>query len=420
MTYQLTTLSSGLRVASETLDHVDTVAIAVTVDVGARHETPEQHGISHLLEHMAFKGTKTRSAQEIAESFDRIGGQLNAFTSHEHTVYHAKVLKEDVTQAVDILADIIQHSVFDDGELEREKQVILQELAMHYDTPDDLVFDQFQETAFPGQALGRSILGTSSKIQSHSADALRRFVSRHYHPTRIVVSAAGHVDHTQLVEAVASRFERSSQPATAACEAGRYIGGDSVKGKRLEQLQLVIGVESLPRTDTRYHTLQLLSIVLGGGMSSRLFQEVRERRGLVYTIQSMNASYVDTGVFAVYAATGEQEVRELIPVICEQLRAICGEIAEDELLRAKNQQKAHYLMARENTAVLAEWIGRHLLQYGEYRNAETLRQRIDAVTIAQVRELAGQLFTNPKLTLAALGPTGRVGSSRDIVQQLAA
>jgi predicted Zn-dependent peptidase len=420
MTYQLTTISSGLRIASESLPTMETVAIAVTVDVGARHETPDQHGVSHLLEHMAFKGTERRNALEIAESFDRIGGHLNAYTSHEHTVYYAKVLKEDAPLAIDILADIVQHSVFDAAELEREKQVILQELAMHHDTPDDLVFDQFQETAFPGQALGRSILGTAGKIQSHTSDGIKRFVARHYHPTRMVVSAAGNIEHDQLVDLVARQFERGQQPPSAASETGRYVGGDSVKGKKLEQLQLVIGMEGLPRNDPRYHALQVLSIVLGGGMSSRLFQEVREKRGLVYTIQSLTASYADTGVFAVYAATGEQEVRELIPVVCDQLRAVCSHIGEDELLRAKNQQKANYLMARESTSSLAEWIGRHLVQYGEYRDAANLRARIDGVTIEQVKELAGQLFINPKLTLAALGPTGRVGSSKDIIQKLAA
>lgn len=420
MTYQLTTLPNGLRIASEHLPSMETVALAISVDVGARHETPEQHGISHLLEHMAFKGTETRNALQIAESFDRIGGHLNAYTSHENTVYYVKVLKDDLPFAAEILCDIVQHSIFDETELSREKQVILQELAMHQDTPDDLVFDQFQEAAFSGQALGRSILGTANKINAHSADAIRHFVARHYHPSRMVVSAAGNLEHSQLVDLMAKYFTKRSEAGNSVCEAGKYKGGDSVIGKRLEQLQLVIGMEAIPNKDPRYETLKLLSSILGGGMSSRLFQEVREKRGLVYTIQSLAASYADTGVFAVYAATGEKEVSELIPVICDQLRAVCKHISDDELLRAKNQQKANYRMARESTSSLAEWIGRHVLHYGEYRNAETMTARVDAVTVDDIKKLASELFSKPTLTLAALGPTGRVGNSRDILQKLAA
>lgn len=420
MTYQLTTLSNGLRVASESLPTMETVAFAISVDVGARHETPEQHGISHLLEHMAFKGTERRSALEIAESFDRIGGHLNAYTSHEHTVYYAKVLKDDLPMAAEILCDILQHSLFDETELGREKQVILQELAMHNDTPDDLVFDQFQATAFPSQALGRSILGTEQKVKSHRAAGIREFVNQHYHPARMVVSAAGNLDHKELVELMERHITLKSHSYSTACDAGNYKGGESIISKKLEQLQLVMGVGSIPHKDPRYEALKLLSSILGGGMSSRLFQEVREKRGLVYTIQTLAASYSDTGVFAIYAATGEKDVQELIPVICDQLRAVCRHVEPDELLRAKNQQKANYRMARESTSSLAEWIGRHLLQYGEYRPASTLAQRVDAVTIDDVKSLANDLFLNPQLTLAALGPTKSLRSSAEIVQRLAA
>jgi len=408
MTFTLTTLPNGLRVATEDLPGVETVSLAISVDVGARHETDAQHGISHVLEHMAFKGTNKRSALEIAECFDNIGGHLNAYTSHEHTVYYAKTLKDDLPLSVDVLCDIVQHSTFDPDELEREQQVILQELAMHHDTPDDLVFDQFQEKAFEQQALGRSILGTADSITRHSPDDLRQFVATHYHPQRIVISAAGRIEHQQLLRLLESHLELAPAHPHPTADAARYTGGHSVVKKSLEQLQLVMGVEAPTIRSNDYYTLQLLSIILGGGMSSRLFQEAREKRGLVYTIQSFASCYQDTGLFAVYAATGEAESKTLLPLIADEWHKLCDGISEPELTRAKNQQKASLLMARENSASVAEWIGRHFLQFGEYRAAAEISNRIDRITAADVLALATQLFTSPRLTLAALGPTNHV------------
>lgn len=420
MSYELTTLENGLRVASESLPGVETVALAISVDVGARHETPEQHGISHLLEHMAFKGTKTRSALDIAQTFDNIGGHLNAFTSHEHTVYYAKVLKEHLTTAAEVLGDIIRHSVFDDTELEREKQVILQELAMHHDTPDDLVFDYFQETAFPEQALGRSILGTAEMIQSHPSDAIHEFVAQHYQPKRMVVTAAGNVSHKELVTLIEDHLPLKAGGVDLKPDSGHYRGGEKIVHKHLEQLQLMLGVGSMSVTDDRYYTLQLLSTILGGGMSSRLFQEVREKRGLVYTIQSFTSSYADCGLFAVYAATSEQEAPQVLSITCEQLQNVCTTITEEEFSRAKHQQKANLLMARESTANVAEWMGRHLLQFGEYRSAQMLSNRIDTITVDDVKALAKTLFTEPDVTIAALGPTEYVMPACDISAKLVA
>lgn len=420
MSYELSTLPSGLRVASESLPSAETVAVAISVDVGARYETPTQHGISHLLEHMAFKGTTKRSALQIAETFDAIGGHMNAYTSHEHTVYYAKVLKEHLPIAVDVLGDILMNSLFDEQELAREKQVILQELAMHHDTPDDLVFDAFQESCFSQQALGRSILGTAESIQKHPAQAIRDFVKSHYHAPRMVVSAAGHIDHSQLLKLVDEHLPLAASQSHDSFERATYIGGDTRTHKSLEQLQFVMGMPAPTITDERYYVLQILSIILGGGMSSRLFQEVREKRGLVYTIQTFVSCYDDTGVFAIYAATGEKEVNTLIPVVCEQLLAVCQSITEAELQRAKNQQKASLLMARESTSTVAEWIGRHLLQFGDYRHATELSRRIDAITMEDVLALARELFTAPKLTVTALGPCKKMMSFDEINRQMAA
>lgn len=412
MTYEITTLPNGLRVATERLSGLETASLAISVDVGARNETEDQHGISHVLEHMAFKGTKKRSALDIAESFDNIGGHLNAYTSHEHTVYYAKILKGDLPLTVDVLCDIVQHSTFDTTELEREQQVILQELAMHHDTPDDLVFDQFQEKAFERQALGRSILGTSESIVRHSSDDLRQFVATHYHPERMVITAAGNVDHQQLLSLLETHLDMTPATASPSADVACYTGGDSIVKKSLEQLQLVLGVEAMPIRSDAYYTLQLLSIILGGGMSSRLFQEVREKRGLVYTIQSFASCYQDTGFFGVYAATGEKESKELLPLITQEWNRLCDAISEEELMRAKNQQKASLLMARESSSSVAEWIGRHLLQFGEYRTASEIATRVDAITVADVMKLASELFSAPRLTLAALGPTKHMAATR--------
>ena len=420
MTYQLTTKPSGLRIASEVLPSMETVAFAISVDVGARHETEAQHGISHLLEHMAFKGTPTRNALQIAETFDAIGGHLNAFTSHEHTVYYAKVLKTHLPIAVEVLCDIVQHSLFDEAELEKEKQVVLQELAMHHDTPDDLVFDHFQSIAYPDQPLGRSILGTAERIAHHPSADIHRFVAQHYHAPRIVVSAAGNLSHETLVKLVDEHLPLPSSTSPKPTVQANYVGGESRVQKSLEQLQLVIGMPSISVMDSRYHALKLLSTLLGGGMSSRLFQEVREKRGLVYTIQTILASYADTGVFGIYAATGPGQAQELIEVVCGELHGVCERISEDELQRAKQQQIAGLRMSRESTATLAEWIGRHLMYYGEYRDASTLSAIIESVTVDDVQALARSLFANPVLSVAALGPIKQMPELHHIEQRLAA
>lgn len=421
MTLLTHTFPSGLRLIAEEMPHMQSMAIAISVDVGARWESEAQHGISHLLEHMAFKGTARFSPLEIAEQFDAIGGHFNAFTSHEHTVYYAKVLGEHWQTATDILCDIVQHSLFDAEELAREKGVILQELAMHQDTPDDVVFDLFQEAAYGSQALGRSILGTEASIQIHPRAALCDFIAQHYSAPRICVSAAGNLDAQKLCRFIESHFTPSAASAAKpALEAANYVGGARVTHKKLEQLQLVLGLPSLPINDIDYDALNMLTSMLGGGMSSRLFQEVREKRGLVYSIQSFNASYAETGIFGIYAATSAEQANTVLDVTCGELLRASESLTQAELDRAKQQQIANLRMARENTATLAEWMGRHLLQFGEYRDAKQLQQRVEAVSLAQVRGLAARLFTAPNLSLAALGDTKGLMKREAIAAKLAA
>lgn len=418
--YQLTTLPNGLRVATERLAGVETATVTVSVDVGARCEEASDGGISHMLEHMAFKGTSRRSARQIAEEFDMIGGHLNAYTSHESTVYYAKVLKGDIPAAVDMLADILQHSTFDEEELARERQVILQEIAMHHDTPDELVFDHFQAASFPSQALGRSILGTPERVASFSRDDLKRYMAMHYHPSRMIISAAGAVDHEALVSLVAAQFTQSPSQPSAKLEPAEYRGGATIVERELEQLHVVMGLPSVSFNHADYYAHQLLSIILGGGMSSRLFQEVREKRGLAYHVSAFVSGYEDTGLLGVYAATSDDKTAELMPVLCEQLQSCAESIDETELRRAKNQQISGLLMTRESTSSVAEWIGRHLLCYGRYKTAQELTEVIEAITVADITRAARHMLQPEKLTLAALGPCGTMPDIETVRRQLAA
>lgn len=407
MTFQITPLDNGLRVASESLPGVETVGVTLSVGVGARYESDEENGVSHLLEHMAFKGTKTRSARDIAELFDSIGGQFNAYTSMEHTVYYTKVLKENLALAVDILADIMQHSVFDNAELAREQEVIVQEIAMHHDSPEDLVVDLFDERAFEGQALGRSILSTPERIRAATREGLIAYMQKHYRPTRMVLSAAGHVAHEEFVSMAQRSFRQPALPPGPECERARYVGGDHRKTGDFEQLHLLLGLPGLPYGDPDYYALQLYVSILGGGMSSRLFQEVRENRGLAYSVYAGSSSYHDVGVMSISAATAPEKAQELAVVLCEQIRAMAHNITETEITRAKNQHRAELLMTRENPQAVAGWIGRHLLIHGEYRPASVITQRVQALTRHDLLRVA-QRVASGTLTVAALGDVSRL------------
>jgi predicted Zn-dependent peptidase len=404
MTYTLTTLSNGLRVATESLPGMESVTVAASVGVGARNERAEEGGLSHLLEHMAFKGTKRRSARAIAEEMDMVGGNMNAYTSLENTVYHTRILKNDVPLAVDMLADILQHSAFDKEELAREREVILQEIAMHYDTPDDLIFDHFSKTAYPDQPLGRSILGPAEQVSAYTQDDLAQYINKHYQASNMVVTAAGNVEHDAFVALVGEHFTGLSTTAHTPAEKADYKGGDSRTKRKLEQLHLMLGFEAISFHSKDYYVWQVLSMVLGGGMSSRLFQEVREKRGLAYTVQAFISAYADSGVFAIYAATGENKAAEMMPVICDEIMKLQLGIGEHELQRSKNQIKASLLMSRESSSSIAEWIGRHLLNYNRYKPAAEIAALIDAVTIEDIIRVSKSFAEKQNITLAALGP----------------
>lgn len=416
---RLTRLPNGLTVVSEKMPRVETVSIGAYVNAGTRHEAAAENGVSHFLEHMAFKGTEKRDAAAIAREIENVGGHLNAYTSRENTAYYAKVLKEDVGLAADIIGDILTHSSFVPEELERERGVILQEIGQANDTPDDIVFDHFQSTAYATQAMGRPVLGTEDTIKAMSREALTGYMRRHYGPQRMVVAAAGALEHEALLDLVRVHFADLPTADAAVMEAARYTGGEFREERDLDQVHLVLGFPSVSATDPLHTSTQLLSTLLGGGMSSRLFQEIREKRGLVYSIYSFASPFQDGGVFAVYAGTGEDQAEELVPVALEELRKVQHDVTEDELNRAKAQLRASLLMSLESTGSRCEQLARQLQVHGRIIPVEETKARIAAVTIDQVQAAAARMFRAAP-TLAALGPAGKVPGLPAIAERLAA
>ena len=419
MTTELATLSNGLRIVTDRIDSVDTVSLGLWVDVGTRHEAPEVNGAAHFLEHMAFKGTERRSARDIAEEIEAVGGHLNAYTSRESTAYYAKVLKEDVPLALDILADILMHSSFDAAEFERERTVILQEIGQANDTPDDIIFDNFQERAFPDQAMGRPVLGHPDIIRRLSREAVVAYLLDHYGAARMVLSVSGNLQHTRIVDLADKLLSAMPAERAVSTEAARYVGGEAREDRDLEQLHLVLGFPGLPLADPDYYAAQVLSTAFGGGMSSRLFQEVREKRGLVYTIHSFAHGYQDGGLFGIYAGTGEDDAAELVPVLCDETLKLGDGLAPAELARAKAQMKAGLLMSLESTGARCEQMAQHMLIHGTPFDPADMVRRVEAVDDAAVARVVACWRAGPP-TLAALGPVGRLEDFDRLRARLAA
>ncbi|MDA0780900.1 MAG: pitrilysin family protein [Rickettsiales bacterium] len=416
----ITTLDNGLRIISQKMNETEAVTIEIWTGVGSRYERPEQNGISHFLEHMAFKGTNTRTAKQIAEDFDNIGGQLNAFTSREHTVYYAKVLKENFNEAADLLADIIQNSIFEQKEIERERNVVLQEIAMTNDSPDDIIFDLYQATAFSNQPLGRSILGPSKLVANFSRDDLTGYVSEHYHGANLVLSVAGNVEHKTVVEFAKKHLSNIPKGKRSQKETANYSGGEHREERDLEQVHLTFGFKGISYLDEDVYKVQLLSCILGGGMSSRLFQEIRENRGLAYSVSSFNSSYLDSGTFTVYSATSPEKINELINAVCDEMKKATSDITEAELKKAKAQAKAGLLMAQESSNNRADALGRRLICYNRYISNQEILDRMNSTTVTDVKEVLEKIITSSKPTIAAIGKLDKLESYNDINGRLAA
>ncbi len=414
---EVTKLDSGIRVVTDTMHEVETVSLGFWVSVGARFEQENINGISHLLEHMAFKGTATRSALQIAEQIEDVGGIINAYTSRDVTAYYVKVLKQDVPLALSILADIFQNSTMVEEELEREKGVVIQEIGQTYDAPDDAVFEYYQQTAYPNQPFGRSILGTADKVRAISRETLLSYMHNEYTAPRVVVSAAGNISHDYLVKEVERLLVSLKPSGGRIMQPARYEGGEYREEKKIEQVNLLLGFKGVPYAHPLYYAQSILATVLGGGMSSRLFQEIREKRGLVYAIYAFASSYQDNGQFGVFAGTGEKQVAELLPVVCDELLKVNSSLRAEEIERAKAQLRAHVLMKSESTSARAESNARQLETYGRVLETQEIIDHINSVDENALKQVADLLFAG-KPTLAALGPIKHVMSYEKLCDAL--
>jgi predicted Zn-dependent peptidase len=409
-TYQLTTLPNGLRVASECMPYAKSVAIAISVGVGSRHEEKHEKGLSHLLEHMLYKGTRQRSALDIVLAFDAIGAEPNAYTSLDSTVYHARSLPEYTGNVVEILCDILQHSVFDPKELKQEKDAVIEEILGSRDDPETAVSDHFSARAFPKHPLGKSILGTPASVRCFSRKDLKRFMRKHYHPGNIVFSAAGNIRHEDFVQMVQACYAQDTPDPHASANAvsarifnlARYQGGDKRIRRDLKQTHLILGLPTVSHHSPHYCALEVYAQILGGGMSSRLFQEVREKRGLAYEIEASVTTFEEMGLIEIYSAASPKKTKNLSRVLCEQIAAMAHGVSGDEMTRAKTQLRAQLIMAGEATEAIADYIGEQLLLFGRYESeVETIR-KVEAVTAEDVRHIARQIAMG-RPTVATLG-----------------
>ncbi|NKB46060.1 MAG: insulinase family protein [Alphaproteobacteria bacterium] len=414
---QTTTLESGLRIVTDPVPSVETTAVGVWVAAGTRHETIEVNGISHLLEHMAFKGTNQRTAYQIAEQMDNVGGQLNAYTSRDHTAYYAKVLKEDLPLAVDILSDILLDATMDEEEFAREQQVVVQEIYQSEDTPDDIVFDRLQSTAYPDQALGWPVLGTVESVNRMTADNLHDYMGRNYTSGDIVVSASGRVDHDVFVGQVATAFQELTKGDGPQPVQAKYVGGDVRETRPVEQLHVVLGFDGVGYHDPDYYPLSALSVLFGEGLSSRLFQEVREKRGLAYSVFSSTNACEDSGIFTVYAGTGPDQTDELIGVLTDEIKKMAEGATAEEVTRAKAQLKAGLLMGLESPGSRCVQRARQILVYGRTLDTREIIEKVEQIDATAIANAAQRLFaTTP--TIAAVGQIDRLGDYDSIAARL--
>ncbi len=420
MNVECTRLQSGLTVVTENMPNLESAALGVWIKSGSRNETEAEHGIAHLLEHMAFKGTARRTAREIAEEIENVGGEVNAATSTETTSYYARVLKDHTGLAVDILADILTESAFDEGELEREKNVILQEIGAAEDTPDDVVFDRFSCVAYRDQTIGRPILGTPETVMGFQPDDIRAYLSRNYTTDRMFVVGAGAVDHQAFVTQVEERFASLPQSSEAppVFETARYTGGEVREDRDLMDTQVLLGFEGKAYHARDFYCSQILANILGGGMSSRLFQEVRENRGLCYSVYAFHWGFSDTGIFGIHAATGGENLPELMPVLIEELRRASEKIDQQEIERARAQIRAQLLMGQESPAARAGQMARQMMLYGRLISNQEMMDRLAGITTERLTDLAGRLFFDTTPTLSAIGPLEQLAPLPDIMGSL--
>ncbi|MCJ8139279.1 M16 family metallopeptidase [Falsirhodobacter halotolerans] len=417
MTIRLTTLPNGFRIVTEHMPGLKSASVGVWVTAGGRHERADQNGIAHFLEHMAFKGTKTRSALRIAEEIEDVGGYINAYTSREMTAYYARVLENDVPLALDVISDILLNPVFDPREIEVERGVILQEIGQTLDTPDDIIFDWLHEVSYPDQPFGRTILGPEARVAAFTRDDLRRFVGEHYGPAQMILSAAGGIDHDAIVAQATDLFG-GLPPATApVAPAATFIGGERRERKKLEQAHFALSFEGPGYRSDDMFAAQVYAMAMGGGMSSRLFQKIREERGLCYTIFAQAGAYEDTGQVTIYSGTSASDIGDLATITVDELKRAADDMTEAEVARARAQMKAGMLMGLESPSSRAERIARLLAIWGRVPDVEEAVAKVDAVGVEDVRRYGADLLTAPS-ALALYGQVAAAPGLDDIRRRL--
>ncbi len=415
--FEVTKLSNGIRIISEKEKQFETISLGIWIDVGSRNEPEHLNGISHLLEHMAFKGTKNRSSKQIAQEIENVGGYFNAYTSKENTAYYVKILKKDLVLAVNILIDILINSIFEEIELEKEKDVIKQEIGQSKDTPDDIIFDYFQSVAFPNQPMGRSILGTSENIKKFTRDSLIDYLNSEYSSKRIIFSASGNVNHNELVSLIFKQLGNYPVNKSVKYDKANYVGGEYRENRDLEQVHIVLGMEGVSYKDKHYFPSQIFSSILGGGMSSKLFQEIRENKGLCYSVYSFAWSYIDTGLVGVYAGTSQNHVKDLIPSVIEEIQKMTNNISEEDIDRAKAQLKASIIMSQENTSSRCENAARQLIIHKRTVPNSEIMSKIDSVDKKAVLNFTRDILIEGLPVFSAIGPVKKIEDFEKIVDR---
>ncbi|MBI3418654.1 MAG: insulinase family protein [Proteobacteria bacterium] len=407
MTINLTTLDNGLRVATDSMEGVESASLGLWVGVGTRHEEAEDNGVAHLVEHMLFKGTTRRSAFDISAQMENVGGHLNAYTTREATAYHAQVLKSDVPLAADILCDMMQNATLDEKELDRERGVIIQEIGQSMDQPEDVLFDLVQKKAWGEAGLGRPVLGSPEIIGKIPRARLQHYMANHYAAPQMIFAAAGALDHAAIVKLAEDNLSRLALKPLTQPDPASFSGGDVREERDIEQLHALIAFKGLSWADDDYYALCVLSTLLGGGMSSRLFQEVREKRGLVYSIYSYVSAFGDGGMFGIYAGTDPMKIQELLPLVAGELRGVTKNVTEEELSRAKAQLRASLFMAQESSMARAERLASNLLMYERIVGHGEIVAKIEAASADDMKRLAQNLLKNLPVT-GFVGPLSQV------------
>ena len=420
MSLQEHRLANGFRIVTENMPGLASASVGVWVSAGGRHETPEQNGIAHFLEHMAFKGTQRRNALQIAEAIEDVGGYINAYTSREVTAFYVRVLENDVALGLDVIADILRNPILDPKEIEVERGVILQEIGQALDTPDDVIFDWLQEKAYPDQPLGRTILGPSERVSTFDRTDLQSFIAQHYGPEQMILAAAGAVDHDEIVRLAEALF--GDMPPKPAFEMQRasFQGGEIRHVKSLEQAHFALGFESPGYRADDIYVAQIYASALGGGMSSRLFQEIRENRGLCYTIFAQAGAYADTGMTTIYAGTSAEQLPELATITIDEMKRAASDMSPAEVARARAQMKAGLLMGLESPSNRAERLARLMQIWGRIPPLSETIEKIDAVTTGDVRDLAQRMAEAAPAALALYGPIEDAPTLTDLQERRAA